>query len=169
MFFIIVAVASTLHMNGITHIETADQAAEALRPFAGDFAYLLFALGIIGTGLLAVPVLAGSAAYAVAEALSWNVGLGQKFNQARGFYGIIIGATLVGVLVNFLSIQPFQLLYYTAILNGIVAPPLIFLILKISNSKKIMGEHKNSWISNSLGSMIGVIMAVCAVVLLIMV
>ena len=151
MFFIIATVASTLYASGIHNINTADQVAEALRPLAGDFAYLLFAAGIIGTGLLSVPILAGSASYALAEALGWREGLYRKLKQAHGFYGAITIATLIGLLVNFLHIPPFQMLYYTAVLNGIAAPPLIILILLISNNKKIMGEYTNKFFTNFFG------------------
>lgn len=166
MFFIIVTVASTLGANGIHSIETADQAASALRPFAGDLAFLLFAAGIIGTGLLAVPILAGSASYALAETLNWKASLSKKFSQAHGFYIVIILATLLGVLVNFTPIKPFQMLYYTAILNGVCAPPLMVLILLIGNNKKIMGEYSNSKSSNILGWTITVIMSIAAIALI---
>lgn len=166
MFFIIVTTASTLHVNGITNIETATQAASALKPFAGDGAFLLFALGIIGTGFLAVPVLAGSASYAMAEAFGWKEGLYRKFKQAHGFYGVITIATLLGLLVNFTPVEPFQMLYYTAVLNGVVAPPLIIFILLIANNKKIMGEHTNSAISNVLGWAIAIIMSIASIALL---
>jgi len=151
MFFIIVTTASTLHRNGITFIATAPEAAEALRPLAGDFSFLLFALGIVGTGFLAVPVLAGSASYALSEAFGWKEGLYRKFTQAQGFYGVIILATLVGLLVNYTPVSPFQLLYYTAILNGFCAPPLLVLIMLISNNTKILGKHTNGMLSNVLG------------------
>jgi Mn2+/Fe2+ NRAMP family transporter len=167
MFFIIITAASTLGAQGITSIETADQAASALRPLAGEFTFLLFAAGIIGTGLLAVPVLAGSASYALAETFNLKAGLGKKFNQARAFYLIIIVATLGGVLVNFTPIKPFQMLYYTAVLNGICAPPLLALIMLIGNNKKIMGVHANSRFSNILGWTITIIMSFAALGLLI--
>jgi len=167
MFFIIVTTASTLGVHGITTITTADQAAAALRPLAGDFAFLLFAAGIIGTGLLAVPILAGSASYALAEAFNWKAGLGKKFNQAKAFYIIIIISTLVGVLINFTPIRPFQMLYYTAVLNGICAPPLLILIMLISGNKKIMGNHTNSRFSNIMGWIITVVMSLAAIGLLI--
>lgn len=166
MFFIIVTAASTLHLSGITNIETADQAASALKPIAGDFAFILFAAGIIGTGLLAVPILAGSASYAISEAFGWREGLYRKFRQAHGFYGAITIATLIGLIVNFTSIPPFKMLYYTAVLNGIIAPPLLVLILLIANNKKIMGERTNSHLSNILGLVITVIMGVAAIALL---
>ena len=143
-FFIIITVASTLSANGVHTIETAADAANALKPLAGNFAFLLFALGILGTGLLAVPVLAGSAAYAVAEALHWNEGLGKTFNQAHGFYGVIAASTLVGLLVNFSPIPPMTMLYYTAILNGVLAPPLLVLILLISNNKRGKSDSRTA-------------------------
>ncbi|MCW1930055.1 MAG: Nramp family divalent metal transporter [Candidatus Kerfeldbacteria bacterium] len=153
MFFIITTTASTLNVHGITDITSATQAAEALRPIAGDFASLFFALGIFGTGLLAVPVLAGSASYAVAESLNWKSGLYRKFEQAHGFYGIITIATLVGLIVNFTSIPAFKMLYYAAVFNGIAVPPLLILITLIANNKKIMGRHTNSRLSN-IGALI---------------
>ncbi len=167
MFFIIVTAASTLGAHGITSITTADQAAAALRPLAGDFAFFLFALGIIGTGLLAVPILAGSASYALAETFNWKAGLGKKFIQAKAFYVIIIVSTLVGVLINFTPIKPFQMLYYTAVLNGICAPPLMFLIMLISRNTKIMGNHTNSKLSNIMGWIITAVMSIAAIGLLI--
>lgn len=166
MWFIIVTTASTLYVNGIFSVETADQAAQVLRPLAGDMAYLLFAMGIIGTGLLAIPILAGSAAYAMGEALSWKVGLSKSFNQAHGFYIVIVLATVVGLLVNFSSIPPFTMLYYTAILNGLAAPPLMVLILLIGNNKNIMGRFTNSRFSNIAGWMIALIMGVAGIALI---
>lgn len=162
MFFIIMTTASTLGVHGIAEIQSADQAAQALRPLAGDFAYLLFCAGIIGTGLLAVPVLAGSAAYAFSETFGWKEGLYRNFKQAHAFYGVIIFATLVGLLINFSSIPPFKMLYYTAVLNGICAPPLLVLIMLISNNKKIMNTYTNGKISNVFGWIITVIMSISA-------
>ncbi|PIR93629.1 iron transporter [Candidatus Falkowbacteria bacterium CG10_big_fil_rev_8_21_14_0_10_39_11] len=167
MFFIIVTTASTLGLHGITDIQTADQAAMALRPIAGDFAYLLFALGIIGTGLLAVPVLAGSASYALAESFGMKEGLYKKFKQAHGFYGVITVATIVGLLINFTPISPFKMLYYTAVLNGVCAPPFMVIIMLIANNKKIMGKYTNKKWSNWLGWSITGIMSVCAIALII--
>lgn len=167
MFFIILTTASTLGKHGITDIQSADQAAQALQPLAGNFAYILFAFGIIGTGLLAIPVLAGSTAYAVSEAVGWKTGLYRKFNKAHGFYGVIMGATIIGLLMNFTSIPPFKLLYYTAVLNGLCAVPLLVLILLISNNKSIMSKHTNGIFSNIMGVCITGIMALCAVALLI--
>jgi NRAMP (natural resistance-associated macrophage protein)-like metal ion transporter len=166
MFFIIVTAASTLHLNGITNIETASQAAEALRPLAGNFAYILFALGVLGTGLLAIPILAGSASYAVAEAVGWREGLYRKFKQAHGFYGVMALATLFGILVNFTPIKPFQMLYYTAALNGILAPPLMIMILFIANNKKVMGQYTNTRTSNVMGWIITLVMGAGAITLI---
>lgn len=167
MFFIIVTTASTLGAHGISDIETADEAAQALRPLAGDFAYLLFTLGIVGTGLLAIPVLAGSASYALSELFGWKEGLYRKFRQAHGFYGIIIGTILVGLLINLTPIPPFKLLYYTAAFNGICAPPLLVIIMLLGSSKKIMGKYVNSAFSNIMGWTITVLMAFCALALII--
>ena len=166
MFFIIVTAASTLHAHGIFKIETASQAAQALRPFAGNFAYILFAAGIISTGLLAVPILAGSASYAIAETIGWKTGLYLKLKKAHGFYGVITIATLIGLLVNFTPITPFQMLYYAAVLNGICAPPLMIIILLIGNNEKIMGTHTNSKFSNLLGWTITGIMIVAVLFLI---
>ena len=165
MFFIMVTTASTLNVNNVFAIETADQAAQALRPFAGDFAFILFAAGIISTGLLAVPILAGSASYAISETIGWREGLYLKFKRAHGFYGIITLATLFGLLVNFTPIKPFQMLYYSAVFNGICAPPLLMLILFIGNDKKIMGDHTNSLFSNVMGWTITLFMTSSVVVL----
>ena len=165
VFFICIAAASTLDIHNITDIQTPTQAAEALRPLAGDFAYILFAIGIIGSGLLAVPVLAGSASYAIAESFNWKEGLYRKLKKAHGFYGIIAIATFVGLLINFFSIQPFQLLVYAAALNAVLAPPLLIFILFIANNKKIMGQHTNSWISNTLGIFITILMFVASIAL----
>ena len=165
-FFIIVTAAATLHAHGITEILTADQAALALVPFAGQYAAFFFAAGIIGTGLLAVPVLAGSAAYAVSETLRWNEGLSLKLKQAHGFYGIIAIATLAGLLINFTGIPAFKVLYYSAVLNGLLAPPLMILIMLMGNNKKIMGKNVNGKTSNILGWFITIVMGVAAVALI---
>jgi Mn2+/Fe2+ NRAMP family transporter len=155
---------STLYTHGITNIQTADQAAVALQPLAGRFAETLFALGIVGTGLLAVPVLAGSAAYGVAEALGWREGLGQAAGHARGFYGVIALATLIGMLLNFLGINPITALVYTAIINGVVAVPLLVLILLVANNRDIMGAYTNGRLSNAIGILTAVFMGIAAVV-----
>lgn len=166
-FFIILAAAATLGVAGITQIQTADQAAQALAPIAGEFASLLFALGIIGVGLLAIPVLAGSASYALSEAFGKREGLYLNFKQAHFFYAVIIIATIVGMLINFIGIPPFKMLYYAAIINGISAPILMGIVLLISNNKKIMGEYTNGKHSNLLGWTITLIMGGCAIALII--
>ncbi len=158
-FFIILVSAAALHQNGLADIATADQAAAALLPFAGQYAFLLFAAGIVGTGLLSVPVLAGSASYAVSESLGWREGLGKRFRKARAFYGVIILATLLGLVVNLLPIPPFRMLYYAAVLNGIVAPPLLFFILRIANDRKIMSGYVNSRSLNVLGYTVAFLMS----------
>ena len=167
MFFIIITTASTLNLNGITNIETADQAALALRPIAGDFAFLLFAAGIIGTGLLAVPILAGSASYAISESFGLKAGLNKKFSQAPTFYFVIAIATLLGLLIGFLPFKPFEILYYAAILNGLSAPILLILVMKISNNKQIMNNRTNPLISNIMGWAITAVMALCAIFVLV--
>jgi NRAMP (natural resistance-associated macrophage protein)-like metal ion transporter len=143
MFFIIAACGALLFTNGVTNITSAAQAAEALRPFAGNLTYWLFAIGIIGTGMLAIPVLAGSSSYAVAESFKWREGLNWKFKQAHAFYGTIIVATLVGLLINFTGIDPIKALIYSAVANGIVAPVVLALIVVLSSNKKIMGDWVN--------------------------
>lgn len=136
--FIIVTTAATLHVAGTTQIETAAQAAEALRPLAGDFAFALFAIGIIGTGLLAIPVLAGSAAYAVSEAFGWRTGLAQSAGRAKAFYCVIAAAGLLGVLVHFSSIDPMRALLWSAVVNGFVAAPLIALVIWLGSDSQTM-------------------------------
>jgi NRAMP (natural resistance-associated macrophage protein)-like metal ion transporter len=167
MFFIIITTAATLHANGITNIGTASQAAEALRPVAGNLAYLLFAAGIIGTGLLAVPILAGSSAYAVAETTGLKEGLSKKSGLAPGFYGVIAASTLVGMLISWLGIDPIKALYYAAALNGLAAPPLMALVILIANNKKIMGKFVNKRISNIVGWTIVLVMAIAGILLII--
>jgi NRAMP (natural resistance-associated macrophage protein)-like metal ion transporter len=164
MFFIIAASAATLFQNGITNIATASDAALALKPFAGDFAYVLFTLGILGTGFLSIPVLAGSASYAVSESFGWKYGLYRKLKQALAFYGVIISAVFVGIILNFVGLDPIKTLIYSAILNGLIAPIVLFLIVHISSSDKIMGQFKNTKSSKIFGFLIAGIMAVVAVI-----
>lgn len=151
MFFIIVTCGATLFSNGITDIQTAEQAAEALKPLGGPLTYWLFALGIIGTGLLAVPVLAGSASYALSESFGWRQGLYYKFKQAHAFYGIIIVSMLLGLLLNFTSLDPIKALIYAAVFNGLVAPIVLVFIVHISGNKKIMGKRVNGPVTATLG------------------
>lgn len=143
MFFIIAACGALLFTHGITNITSAAQAAEALRPFAGNATYLLFATGIIGTGMLAIPVLAGASSYAFAESFKLHEGLYRKFKQAHAFYGVIILSMLVGLGLNFVGIDPIKALIYSAVFNGIVAPVVLVLIVLISSNKKIMGKWVN--------------------------
>jgi NRAMP (natural resistance-associated macrophage protein)-like metal ion transporter len=163
-WFIIMTSSSVLHAHGITNIETANQAAAALRPLAGRFAETVFAVGIVGTGLLAVPVLAGSAAYGVAEAFGWREGLGKAASNARGFYAVIALATIVGMLLNFIGINPITALVYTAIINGVVAVPLLVLILLVANNRGIMGAYTNGRLSNAIVILTTAFMGVAAVV-----
>lgn len=157
MFFIITACAATLNVAGITNVETAAQAAEALRPLAGDASYLLFAIGIIGVGLLGIPVLAGSASYAISESFGWREGLHFKLKQAYAFYGVIILATLIGLGLNFVGLDPIKALIYAAVANGLVAPVVLVLIVLLGSNKKIMGDRVNGpwakifgWIATAL-------------------
>jgi NRAMP (natural resistance-associated macrophage protein)-like metal ion transporter len=138
-FFIMLTAAVTLHVNGVTDIQTSAQAAQALRPIAGEFAFTLFTAGIVGTGLLAVPVLAGSAAYAVAEAFSWPIGLGRRMTEARGFYTILSIATLLGVAIDFTSIDPIKALFWSAVINGVIAVPIMAVMMLMAGRTDIMG------------------------------
>ncbi len=155
-WFIIITTASVLNSHGIKNISTASEAAKALEPLVSTFpnsgflAKTIFASGIIGIGLMSVPVLAGSASYALSEAFNWKEGLNLKLKQAHGFYGVITVATLIGLLINFVGIDPIRALIFTAVFNGIAAVPLIFIIAKIARSEKIMGEYKSGGLSNSL-------------------
>ncbi len=151
MYFIILATAATLFQSGKTDIHSATDAADALRPLAGDAASFLLAIGLIGSGLLAVPILTGSAAYAFAEIGEWKAGLNEKPNRAKQFYATIAGSTLVGMLINFVGINPIDALYWTAVINGLIAPPLLIVIMLISNNKEIMGRRVNGLGVNLLG------------------
>ena len=157
-FFIVLAAAATLHTNGTTDIQTANQAAEAIRPFAGRFAFTLFAVGIIGTGLLAVPVLAGSAAYAIGEALKWPTGLDRKPLDAKGFYAVLAAATILGLAINFPAVQrhlhvtPIKALFACAIINGVVAVPIMVVVMLMAGNEKVMGRFSlNSGFLRMLG------------------
>lgn len=162
MYFIILTTGTVLHQGGITDIQTVEEAARALQPLAGNAAYLLFAIGIIGTGLIAIPVLSGSLSYIFAETFGWEQGLSKKFHEAKGFYTIIAISLLLGLAMNYLGISPIKALIYTAILYGITAPVLIAIILHISNNKKIMGEYVNGPMSNFLGITACVVMTIAA-------
>jgi Mn2+/Fe2+ NRAMP family transporter len=143
-YFIILATAVTLNVAGITQIETAAQAATALRPLAGEFAYIVFALGILGVGLIGVPVLAGSGAYALAEAVSWNWGLERKVTDARGFYGVIAISVLAGLVIQYSPISPMRALFWSAVINGVVAVPLMAVIILLVSRKSVMGAFTAS-------------------------
>jgi NRAMP (natural resistance-associated macrophage protein)-like metal ion transporter len=136
---IMLTTAATLHANGITQIDTASQAAQALRPIAGNFAFLLFAASIVGTGLLAVPVLAGSAAYAVAESRRWPIGLGLPLMEARGFYGVLSAATLIGVALDFSGVDPIKALIFSAVVNGVIAVPIMAVMMLLAAKPEVMG------------------------------
>jgi len=163
MFFIIVTCSATLNKAGIFEVNSAADAAAALKPLAGDKAYLLFALGIIGTGLLALPVLAGSAAYAVSESLEWNEGLSKKVKNAYSFYGVMILAILIGLGLNFVGFDAMQMLIYAAVLNGLVAPVVLVFIVILSSKQKVMGDHVNSKLLSTLGWIIVSLMGVVAI------
>lgn len=163
MFFIIAAAGGILHVNGITEIESAAQAAEALRPFAGDATFFLFALGIIGTGLLAIPVLAGSSSYALAESLGWREGLYRNLAQAKAFYGIIIISMMVGLGINFMGIDPIKALIYAAIGNALVAPVILFAIVRISSNRKFMGSWVNKKFTTFVGWFVFILMFISAI------
>jgi NRAMP (natural resistance-associated macrophage protein)-like metal ion transporter len=151
MFFIIAACGGILYPNGITEIHTAAQAADALRPFAGGASYFLFAIGIIGTGMLAIPVLAASSSYALAESFGWREGLYRNLAQARAFYGVIIISMLIGLGMNFIDIDPIKALIYAAVANALVAPLILFLIVRISSNKKFMGRWVNKPLTKYMG------------------
>lgn len=164
MFFIIAACGVTLFKSGVTNITTAADAAKALEPIAGKNAYLLFAVGIIGTGLLAIPVLAGSASYAISESLKWKHGLYRTLHEAPSFYGVIIISTLIGLGMNFLQIDPIKALLYSAVANGLIAPIILVLIVKISSDRKIMGDKwVNSDVTAAVGWYVAILMCVSAI------
>ena len=168
MFFIILTTGTVLFNGGIHQIDTVEQAAQALKPLAGNSAYILFAIGVIGTGLLAIPVLSGSLSYIFTETFGWKNGLDKKFHEAKMFYVIIVISLILGLLMNHMGISPIKALIYSAILYGMTAPVLIAIILHISNNKKIMGKFTNGKVSNILGSAALVLMTVAAVALIYM-
>jgi NRAMP (natural resistance-associated macrophage protein)-like metal ion transporter len=166
MYFIILTAGATLHMHGQTNVQTAAEAAKALEPVAGKAAAFLFTLGLVGTGLLGVPVLAGSAAYAVAEAAAWRRGMDTKPHQARNFYMVIAASMLIGVALTFSPIDPIRLLLWSAVINGLLAPPLIIIVMMICNNRKVMGSFRNGWSLNAIGGLAGLIMAGSALALI---
>jgi Mn2+/Fe2+ NRAMP family transporter len=166
MFFIILTAGTVLFNGGIHQIDTVEQAALALKPLAGDSAYLLFAVGVIGTGLLAIPVLSGSLSYIITETFGWEQGLDKKFHEAKAFYTIIAISLVLGLSMNYIGISPIKALIYSAVLYGLTAPVLIAIILHISNNKKIMGEFVNGKKANTLGFTALILMTVAAVFLI---
>jgi NRAMP (natural resistance-associated macrophage protein)-like metal ion transporter len=171
MWAIIVTTAGSLHTHGITDIQTSDQAAKALEPAvksfpnSGEISKVVFSLGIIGTGLLAVPVLAGSSAYALSDVFGWKQGLNKKFGQAKSFYVVIAASTLVGLWINFSDIDPIKALVYAAVINGVTAVPILYTIMKIANDKKILENRVNGRFSNVLGWATVTIMGISVVVM----
>jgi NRAMP (natural resistance-associated macrophage protein)-like metal ion transporter len=162
-YFIILATAVTLNRAGVTDIETAAQAASALRPLAGDFAFILFALGILGVGLIGVPVLAGSGAYALCEAMGWKWGLERRATDARGFYGVIAASVLLGLVIQYSPISPMKALFWSAVINGIVAVPLLAVIVILVSKKSVMGDYTASRPIIVLGWTTTIIMGIAAV------
>jgi NRAMP (natural resistance-associated macrophage protein)-like metal ion transporter len=166
MFFIILTTGAVLFKAGIRQIDTVGQAAKALEPLTGKLTYLLFAVGIIGTGFLAIPVLAGCLSYILAETFNWKEGLDKKFHDAKGFYITLIVSLIVGLFLDFLHISPIQALIYTAILYGLTAPVMIAIVMHICNNKKVMGEFTNKKLSNILGSITLILMSVAGIALI---
>lgn len=166
MFFIILTTGAVLHRAGVTEIQSAAQAADALRPLAGSAAYLLFAIGVIGIGLLAIPVLAGSAAYALAESFHWKEGLYQKLKNAHAFYGIIVVSIVIGLLLNFFDFDPMRALVFAAVLNGIVSPLMLFFIVKLSSDTKLLGQYASGALTTTLGWFLMLVMSFIAVVVI---
>ncbi len=162
-FCIMLTTAATLHTHGITNIDTAEEAARALRPIAGEFAFALFTAGIVGTGMLAVPVLAGSAAYAVAESRRWPIGLGLTLLEARGFYAILAAATLIGVVIDFVHVDPIQALLWAAIVNGVIAVPIMVVMMLLVRKREVMGEFAASRRLSVMGWFATVVMGAAVV------
>lgn len=167
MYFIILTAGATLHAHGVTDVQTADQAAQALRPVAGALAYWLFAFGIVGTGMLGVPVLAGSAAYAVAEAAGWERGMDEKPHAAKEFYGVMAVAMIIGTLLALTNVNAIKLLLWSAVTNGVLAPPLIIIILLVCNNKRVMGRYRNGVVANVLGWAAAALMSAAAIAMLV--
>jgi Mn2+/Fe2+ NRAMP family transporter len=172
MWAIIVTTAGSLHSHGITNIQTADQAAKSLQPLvktfpdAGEISKTIFALGVIGTGLLAIPVMAGASAYALSDAFGWKQGLSKSFTRARDFYMVIAASTIIGLLINFTNLDPIRALVYSADINGIVAVPILIAVMKIANDRKILKDKINGRLSNVIGWITVMIMGIAVVILL---
>jgi Mn2+/Fe2+ NRAMP family transporter len=167
MYFIILTAGATLHRAGLTTIETAQQAAQALRPISGPLASVLFTAGIIGTGMLGVPVLAGSAAYAVAEALGWARGMDLRVRAAPHFYALIGIATVIGTILDFTHLNPIRMLFWSAVINGLLAPPLIVIVILVCNNATVMGRYRNGWALNLFGGVAAVAMGAAAIALVV--
>jgi NRAMP (natural resistance-associated macrophage protein)-like metal ion transporter len=171
MWAIITTTAGSLYTHGVTDIQSADQAAKALEPLlktfpqAGEISKTIFALGIIGTGLLAVPVLAGSSGYALSDVFGWHEGLSKTFRQAKGFYLVIAASTLIGLWINFINIDPIKALVYTAVINGVIAVPILFAVMKIANDKKMLRDNTNGRMSNVIGWLTFAIMGISVVIM----
>ena len=170
---IVITTAGSLHSHGVTDIQSADQAARALEPLvktfphAGEIAKGIFAVGIIGTGLLAIPVLAGSSGYVLADTFGWKQGLNKKFKQAKAFYLVIAAATSIGLIINLVHIDPIKALIYAAVINAVTSIPILFAVLKISNDKSILKEETNGKLSNTVGWITFIVMIVSVVIMFI--
>lgn len=167
MYFIILTTAASLHAHGVTEVTTAQQAAEALRPLAGNGAYWLFTLGIIGTGMLGVPILAGSCAYAISEAAAWRGSLDDRPKDARRFYAVLAVSMAVGLLLDFGGFNAVAMLFWSAVVNGVLAPPLIVLVVLLTSDPTVMGSRTNGPVLRLLGWTTAGIMAAAAVILLV--
>lgn len=163
MYFIILTAGATLHRAGLTEVQTAQEAAQALRPISGPLSSVLFAAGIVGTGMLGVPVLAGSAAYAVAEARGWARGMDLHVRAAPHFYALIGIATVLGTLLDFAHLNPIRMLFWSAVINGLLAPPLIVIVILVCNNATVMGQYRNGWALNLFGGFAAVAMGVAAI------
>ena len=161
--FIMITTAATLHAHGVTNIQTSSQAASALKPIAGQLAFTVFALGIIGTGLLALPVLAGSAAYALGETFGWHVGLARKLSRAKGFYGAIVAAVVIGGIMNFVRLDPIKALFWSAVVNGVAAVPIMGMIMHLASHRPAMGDFKIHLVLRIVGWTATAVMAAAAV------
>jgi NRAMP (natural resistance-associated macrophage protein)-like metal ion transporter len=171
MWAILITTAASLHAHSVTDIQTADQAAKALEPLvktfphAGEISKTIFALGVIGTGLLAIPVLAGSSGYALSDAFGWKEGLSKQFKQAKGFYVVISASTVIGLWINFIHADPIKALVYTAVINGVIAVPILFSVMRIANDKKILRDNINNRLSNVIGWLTFVIMGASVIIM----
>jgi Mn2+/Fe2+ NRAMP family transporter len=166
MYFIILTTGATLFEQGHRDIGTARQAAEALRPLAGNAAYLLFTIGLVGTGMLGIPALAGSAAYAAAEAMHWRGSLDDRPRVAKKFYGVLAAAVALGLALNYLKINAVKMLFYAAVVNGVLAPPLIVLVTMLTSDEKVMGTRVNPWLLKWAGWVTAAVMAAATIAMI---